>query len=96
MSEFTNGANKSRLDIDFGDYVEIEQHCHDRENEWFQFKVIGQLNSNCWTDTPLSWNSEETLHKKMEDVLNVICCGIDETKVIRVKKSDCRLLPRKG
>lgn len=87
MSEFT-GWGKTN-EIDFGDYVEIEMHRYHSDNEFFIHKVVGALESNTWIDTPLRHDSEPKIHAGMEKVLNVIQCGIDETKVIRVRESDC-------
>lgn len=89
MSEFT-GYGKTN-DVDFGDYVEIEQKRYGVPNEMFLYKVVGALKSNAWIDAPVKWDSKPTIHDDMEIVLNVICCGVDETKVIRVRGSDCKL-----
>jgi hypothetical protein len=51
-------------------------------------KSLGAVKSNTWVDTPLKWDSELTVHDHIETVLNVIPCGIDETKVIRVRQKD--------
>ncbi|KAA0563784.1 hypothetical protein F0342_12680 [Bacillus sp. CH30_1T] len=87
MSEFSGWGRTNG--IDFGDYVKIEMHRYHSPNEFFIHKVVGALKSNTWIDTPLKWDSEPINHASMEKVLNVIQCGIDETKVIRVKESDC-------
>ena len=89
MSEFTGYGRTN--DIDFGDYVEIEQKRYGVPNEMYLHKVVGALKSNAWIDAPISWDSKPTIHDEMEIVLNVICCGVDETKVIRVRGSDCKL-----
>jgi hypothetical protein len=86
VSEFTGYGRKN--DIDFGDYVKIEMFRYHSPNEWYLFKVVGAIRSNTWIDTPLKWDSEQTIHDRMETVLNVIQCGIDETKVIRVREKD--------
>ncbi len=87
MSGFTGYGRYG--DIDFGDYVKIEMHRYGAPNEFYIHKVVGALRSNAFIDAPLNWDSEPTLHDEMEDVLNVIQCGIDETKVIRVAKKYC-------
>jgi hypothetical protein len=76
--------------MDFGDYCMIEQKRFGVPNEWYVHKVIGRFSSNAWIDTPIAWNSEQTTHKEMDDVLNVICCGVVEDKVIQVRASDCK------
>jgi len=87
MTEFTGYGRTNR--IDFGDYVKIEMHRYGVPNEFYLHKVVGALWSNVWIDAPLKWNSKPTIHDHSERILNVIQCGIDETKVIRVKDSDC-------
>lgn len=87
MTEFTGYGRTN--EIDFGDYVKIEMHRYGVPNEWFIHKVVGSLKSNAWIDTPLKWDSEMKGHDHMEVVLNVIQCGVDETKVIRVRQKDC-------
>lgn len=86
-SEFT--GSRRRNDIDFGDYVKIEMLRYGVPNEFYIHKVVGSLESNTWVDVPVKWPEEEQIHNKMEKVLNVICCGVDETKVYRVRENDC-------
>ncbi len=87
MSKFKGYGRKNH--IDFGDYVKIEMHRYGASNEFYIHKVVGALESSGWIDAPLKWDSKPKLHDQMEIVLNVIQCGIDETKVIRVKQADC-------
>lgn len=88
MSEFTGGRRTN--DIDFGDFVKIEMHRYGVENEFYLHKVVGSYISSHWIDAPLHWDSEPRGHRSMEKVLNVIQCGIDETKVITVLQKHCR------
>lgn len=88
MNEFTRYGRNN--DIDFGDYVEIEQFRHNSPNEKFLYKVVGALKSNTYIEAPIRWDSEPQIHNRMEKVLNVICCGVDETKVIRVAQKHCK------
>ena len=83
---------KNKDDVDFGDYVNIEMLRYGVKNEWYLHKVVGAFKSNTWIETPLKWDSKPIIHDKVEVVLNVIQCGIDETKVIQVKKDDCRIV----
>lgn len=83
---------KSKENVDFGDYVKIEMLRHGAENEWYLYKVVSSFKSNTWIETPLKWNSEPISHDKIEEVLNVIQCGVDETKVIRVRRNDCKII----
>lgn len=87
MSVFTGYGRKN--EIDFGDYVKIEMLRYGVPNEFYIHKVVGSLESNTWVDVPVKWPEEEKIHNKMEKVLNVICCGVDETKVYRVRENDC-------
>ncbi len=88
MSKFIGHLKTNN--IDFGDYVEIEQKRHGVENEMFIHKVINAIESNVWVDVPVQSPATESLHDSMEKVLSVIQCGIDETKVIRVREKDCK------
>ena len=93
MTEFTGGINIPKDDIDFGDYVLIEQKRYGVPNEMFQFKVVGSYQSNAYRDVPMDGvDRGKKLHSHVVDVLNVICCGIDETKVDTVRKADVRLI----
>lgn len=93
MSEFTGWGRGN--DIDFGDYVKIEMNRYGVPNEFHIHKVVGALESNTWIDAPLNWDSKSTTHGHMETVLNVIHCGIDETKVIRVAQKYCEKINAK-
>lgn len=88
MSEFT-GHLKGGTDIDFGDYVKIEMHRYGVDNEFYIHKVVGALRSNAYLTAPLRWDSELECGD-ITDVLHVIQCGVNETEVIRVRKSDCQ------
>lgn len=87
MTEFI-GSERTN-DIDFGDYVQIEMFRYGKQNELFIHKVVGALRSNAWIEAPLKWDSKMIGHDQMEVILNVIQCGLDETKVIRVAQKDC-------
>lgn len=81
--------------IDFGDYVEIDMK-RDIENEMFRHKVIkGGLESNCYVDVPIKTGEGPKVHMGMQKVLEVVCCGVDETKVFKVREDQVRLVPRK-
>lgn len=87
MSVFTGCSRRN--EIDFGDYVKIEMLRYGVPNEFYIHKVVGSLESNTWVDVPIRVGEQEKVHNKMEKVLNVICCGVDETNVYRVRESDC-------
>lgn len=83
MSEFTGWGRTN--DIDFGDFVNFPYG-----SEMHIWKVVGAFKSNKYMKPPYTSCSEEKIHAGgVVPVLNIIHCGIDETKVIRVKASDC-------
>ena len=84
MSEFTNYGRKNH--IDFGDYI---QYQNGTSRILHIYKVVGALKSNTYQESPDWHGAKETIHDKVMPVLNVVHCGLDETKVIRVKESDC-------
>lgn len=89
MSEFTGG--KRTCDIDFGDYVEIEMHRYGAPNEFYLHKVIGAFKASSWATVPIQQGivgtgTQNVPRDELEEVLNVVQCGIDETKVFRVRK----------
>lgn len=51
--------------------------------------------SNCYSDVPLTYQTENNCHThdNIVEVVNVIHCGIDENRVIRVARNDIELLP---
>ena len=80
MSEFhINGDG-------FGCYAHIEV---DFVGEIHVFKVVGFFESNFYCDVPIRHNTEPYMHDKVVPVANVIHCGVDESKVIRVAIEDC-------
>lgn len=72
--------------------LEITYITHGIYREPHIYKVVNAFESNTYRDAPDWFHAEEKIHDKMEKVLNIIHCGIDETKVIRVKESDCTKL----
>lgn len=84
MSEFTGWGRTN--EIDFGDYV---KYPYGMSRELHIYKVVGSFKSNVWRDIPDWFHAEEAPHSTVEKVLNIIHCGIDETKVLRVRESDC-------
>lgn len=65
------------------------------EQDYHIYKCIQRFRSNYWCDVPLTYQTENNCynHGEMQDVVNVIHCGISETKVIRVALKDIELLP---
>jgi hypothetical protein len=75
----------------FGDYVTIEQKRYGAGgNEFYQHKVIGTLESNSWVDVPVQTPATATNHPTMEPIALVICCGVVEDTVYRVRVADCK------
>ena len=82
-------GRKENTMLDFGDYCTIEQKRYGCKNEFFQYKVIGNFSSNCYREVPVDGANTKHKHaREMHDVLNVICCGVDETKVEKVRVCD--------
>ncbi|NRS20620.1 hypothetical protein HP398_29815 [Brevibacillus sp. HB1.4B] len=84
MSLFTGYGRTNH--IDFGDYVHYPYGINRTPHI---FKVVKSFKSNTYQDAPYMFSSEPRIHKDVVPVLNIIHCGIDETKVITVKESDC-------
>ena len=78
----------------FGRYCRIEQLRYGVPNEMFLYKVVASLRSNCWCEVPYKTASKEVLHGSIEDCILAICCGIDETKVLRFRVADVEFVPK--
>ena len=77
----------------FGRYCRIEQLRFGVPNEMFLYKVVASLRSNCWCEVPYKTASKEVQHDSIEDCVLAICCGIDETEVLRFRMADVEFLP---
>lgn len=78
----------------FGMYCRIEQLRFGVPNEMYLYKVVASLRSNCWCEVPYKTASKEMLHDSIEDCVLAICCGIDETEVLRFRVSDVEFVPK--
>lgn len=78
--------------IDFGDYVEIEQHRYGVPNEMYRYKVIGQFRSNHYTTVPIHSVDGDKLQGEVVPVIACICCGVNETKVQKFRVEDVKYL----
>lgn len=83
----------------FGKYCMIPMYAN---GEKHMFKCIGAFQSNTYMDVPICPHHEMKQHHKecnsldgLEWVVNVIHCGIDETKVIRVALKDIEIIDDK-
>ena len=78
----------------FGRYCLIEQKSYRfSPNEFYIYKVVSSLRSNCWCEVPYKAGTHEVLHDSIEDCVLAICCGVDETCVQRFRMADVELLP---
>lgn len=91
MSEFVLSGQEL-----FGRYARIAYgHALDGKQNYHIYKCIRSFMSNCYCDVPLTYQTENNCHThdNIVEVVNVIHCGIDENKVIRVARNDIELLP---
>ncbi len=77
-------------ELDFGDYVIIEQKRYGVPSEFYLHKVIKRFKSNSYVPVPVQSPRLELLHKQVEEVVACICCGVDETEVLNYKISDVK------
>lgn len=75
-------------DLDFGDYVLIEMKRHGVPNEKYLHKVIGVSKTNYYVNVPVQSPAREEIHSESEDVVSCVCCGIDETIVLKYRIKD--------
>lgn len=76
----------------FGRYVKIP-HVLAENGEKFIFKVVGRLQSNTYCSIPIGLGAKDQIQgKDIIDVLRVIQCGVDETKVLTVALKDCEFV----
>lgn len=91
MSEFVLSGQEL-----FGRYARIAYgHALGGEQDYHIYKCIRSFMSNCYCDVPLTYQTENNCynHDDIVDVVNVIHCGIDESRVIRVALNDIELIP---
>ena len=91
MSEFVLSGQEL-----FGRYARIAYgHALGGEQDYHIYKCIQSFRSNCYCDVPLTYQTENNCHThdNIVEVVNVIHCGIDENRVIRVARNDIELLP---
>ena len=85
----------------FGRYCRIEMFRYGVPNEFYIHKIVSQNRTNTYCDVPLRWDSKPETHEAkvgvpfpdcLEEVIWVVQCGIDETKVFPVALKDVELL----
>ncbi len=75
--------------LQFGDYCYIEQKRYGVKNEMYLHKVIDYLESNAWVDVPVDGCKQgETRHNFMSEVVRCVCCGVQETEVLKYRVED--------
>lgn len=85
-----NEAKNFHVNTDmFGQYAKIPTG---HSGDLHIYKIITRFHSNWYCDVPIIGLGDSTLHEEVTDVLNVIHCGIDESKVIRVALKDCEII----
>ena len=85
-----NEAKNFHVNTDmFGQYAKIPTGYSE---DLHIYKIITRFQSNSYCDVPIIGLRDSTLHKEVTDVLNVIHCGVDESKVIRVALKDCEII----
>lgn len=77
------------MNLDFGSYCLIEQKRYGAENEMYLYKVIGKGGANYYRPVPVNPRTTKE-HGDMCDVVKVICCGVDETKVETFRLCDVK------
>lgn len=85
----------------FGRYCRIEMFRYGAPNEFYVHKIVSQNRTNTYCNVPLRWDSKPEKHESkegvpfpdnIEEVVWVVQCGIDETKVFPVALKDVELL----
>ena len=85
-----NEAKNFHVNTDmFGQYAKIPTGYSE---DLHIYKIITRFQSNSYCDVPIIGLRDSTLHEEVTDVLNVIHCGVDESKVIRVALKDCEII----
>ena len=86
MSEFVVNGDM------FGMYAKIPTGF---SKEMHIYKIVSAFESNAYCNVPLlTIDTKETTHDKLDTVLNVIHCGIDESEVVRVALKDCEIIKK--
>jgi hypothetical protein len=75
---------------DFGDYVTIEQKRFGAPNEFWDYKVIGRLESNTWTDVPVT-PTREVQHDNCEPIILAVADNLSQEDVRRFRVADVKL-----
>ena len=56
----------------------------------YRHKVIGTSKSKSYVDVPVKYPTSEITHDKIVKVVACVCCGLDETKILKYKITDVK------
>lgn len=77
--------------LEFGDYISVEQKRYVGGNEFYTHKVIRTLESNSYTDVPVDAHKPvNPVQSEVVEIVECICCGVDESKTIRFRVKDVK------
>lgn len=85
-------AQPGRDALRFGEYCMIEQKRFGVPNEMYCYKVIGSGQANYYRPVPVMFDGLSN-SGPMCDVVKVICCGVDETRVETFRLCDVTAVP---
>ncbi len=75
--------------LKFGDYCVIGHKRFGVENKWYTYKVISRdCSANYYKPVPVCRSDKTKRQPEMIDVVRVIRCGVDETKVETFRMKD--------
>lgn len=85
-------------DLDFGSYCDIEMFRHGAENEMYTHKVIQRVKSNSSVNVPIRYGPggtghEEVLKKESSPCIRVVCCGVIEDRIFKVRVAEVKAIP---
>jgi len=90
VKRFLKDKNNGNNNLNFGDYVVIEQKRYGCDNEMYLHKVIGTSKSNHWVTVPVQTPAKEELRDEIREVVSCICCGVVEDKVLNYRIEDVK------
>lgn len=77
--------------LEFGDYISVEQKRYVGGNEFYTHKVIRTLESNSYTEVPVDAHKPvNPIQNEIAEIVECICCGVDESKTIRFRVKDVK------
>ena len=80
--------------LEFGDYVYIEQKRYGIENEKYLYKVIKTgAQSNTYVKVPVQTPATAEIQSDIEEIVYCVCCGVQETEILPFRVKDVVLKP---